>query len=192
MRKYSLYVLIIVVCMLVAVSGCKKDSDLNHLANSVVKSIQAKNAEKYYALFPNADQVAQYGIFAYGLYASSREDLKFWLRPYPKYHKSVDSLEKTTKPAAIQSIQRMFTDFHSTLAWDKVRLDGIDTTQSEIESISNLKKKQKEKSITTDMNIRLTCDNKKYLLICRGTFYIEGEGWFLRNAPSAIKLMEKK
>jgi hypothetical protein len=191
-NKSSHLMIIRLIYVLIILTGCKRELNLNDLAQKVVNSIQTQNTEAYYSTFPSPDLVAQYGIFAYGLYASSREDLEFWLRPYPQYHKSVDSLEKVTKPAAIRSIQQMFAAFHSKVDWNKVRLEGVDTTKTREEPISNLMKKKREKSIKTDMNIRLTYEKKKYLLVCRGTFYLEGKGWFLRDAPSAIELIENK
>lgn len=170
----------------------RKVSDLNDLANDVIKSIQTEDVEKYYALFPSADLVAQYGIIAYGLNSNSKEDLNFWSRPYSQYHKSVDSLEKIHKPKSISSIQKMFKHFHSKLVWEKVKLVGIETTLTDSSYINNIKTRKKTKIIRTNLKIRIVCEDKRYFLDCRGAYYIETEGWFLYKEPETILLREEK
>lgn len=191
-KKTSLFMKISLVCILIILAGCKKERNLNDLAINVVKSIQTQHTEEYYSMFPNSGLVAQHGIFAYGLHAVSRSDLNFWLRPYSDYRKSVDSLEQVARPSTFRGIQQMFNEFHATLDWKKVHFDGIDTTQTLIDVLSDLKNKKRIKSITATMNIHISFEKKKYLLVCPEVFYIENNGWFLRNAPSAIKLMENK
>lgn len=177
---------------LFAVLSCKKEPSIHDLGNMVITSIAKKNAEQYYSLFPNSAQVAKYGIFAYGLYASSKEDLLFWLRPYPQYSKSVDSLEIETKPSAIKQINRMFNDFHNNISWSSVEIMRIDTLNTRIGKIGNIKDKESVRQIETNMNIHLKFKDKKYTLVCRDVLFIEGEGWFLRNATSGVKLEEEK
>jgi hypothetical protein len=172
--------------------GCKRQSSLPDLADNLVSSIKTKDANKYYSLFPNSEQVAKYGIFAYGLYAISREEMNFWMRPYTEYSKSVDSLEKIQKPVVINQINQMFDDFHSTIPWDKVEIIKIDTTETRIEKIGNLEDKKSVKSVVTNMKVNLLIQNKKYELVCRDVMFIENEGWFLRNAHARVLFNETK
>lgn len=183
---------VVIFVFFLAIVSCKKESSIEDLGNMVVNSIKTKDAEQYYSLFPNSAQVAKYGIFAYGLYASTKEDLAFWLRPYSQYSSSIDSLEKVTKPSTINQINRMFDDFRTTISWDSIEIVKIDTLNTRIGKIRNIKDKESVKQIEANMNIQLKFRNKKYIIICRDVLYIEGERWFLRNAAAGVKLEEEK
>jgi hypothetical protein len=176
-------------CILICISSCKKEEPLDTLASQLVESIKKKDAGAYYALFPDSKYVAKYGIFAYGLYSPrSDEEMAFWRRPYSQFEKSVDSLEKLTKPDVITKINGMFDDFHSTALWDSIAIESIDTTHTRIRETGDRVNNKRVKKIYTDMIIHLKVKNEKYDLKCRDVVKSEDKGWFLREASSRVEL----
>jgi hypothetical protein len=190
MKKNSKFIVFSFVVILIIVTSCTEKTSIDKLGEKVVKAIQTKDAELYYSLFPNKEQVAKYGIFAYGL-RFEYENRSFWMRPFPEFLKSVDSLEKLTKPYAINQIKDMFADFHSGLSWDKAEIIKIDTLESTYEPIGNFKDRKQVLSATATMNIHLKIQDKNYVIYCSDVALIGKEGWFLSLVPKEVKLRKE-
>ncbi len=160
-------------------SPAKETPPLLDLAKELVETITTKDKQGYYGLFPNATQVATYGILTYGL-SGSLEERPLWIRPWPEYSKSIDSLEQLEKPRTFKMIEQYLNMLSSQTDGNKIALVKIDTINSRTGEIRNVHKKIKVATLSTDLVIHLAFNAQRYQLVCPNVIYIENEGWFLR------------
>ena len=165
----------------------QKKPPLEDLAKELIEAIKTKDAEKYYQLFPPAEKVAKYGIMTYGL-RGNEEEMALWRQPWPRFSKTIDSLEQKAKPQSIKQIENMFKEMHNNVDWTNMVIDKLDTLNSRAGVIGDVQERKRVTTLTTQMKLYLSSGQKKYSLNCQDVIYIEHERWYLRAAFTTQQL----